>query len=112
VVAVVAVEMGGLKTRRVRMHHLRGSSALVFEADVAIVMNEKANAVSNVHLAYDPVRAATFHDFVVLTVEKNRGGPKLVDLEHRKDFEHYRFDPDGGMVEDQLVDERFDDGSA
>lgn len=112
VVAIVAVEMGGLKTRRVRMHHFRGSSALVFEADVALVMNEKANAVSNVHLAYDPVRAATFHDWVVVTVEKNRGGPKLIDLEHRKDFERYRFDPDGSLVEDQLVDERFDDGSA
>ncbi len=109
VVAIAAVEMAGLKTRRVRMHHFRGSSALVFEADVALVVNEKANAVSKVHLAYDPVRASSFHDWVVLTVEKNRGGPNLVDLEYRKDFARFRFEPDGAIVTDQLVDERLDD---
>jgi replicative DNA helicase len=109
VVAIAATDMAGLQTRRVRMHHFRGSSALVFESDVAIVMNDKSKAVSKVHLAYDPVRAATFRDWVVFTIEKNRGGPALVDLEHKKDFSHFRFDPEGGMVSDQLVDERMED---
>lgn len=109
IVAIVATDMAGVQSRRIRMHHFRGSSALVFEADVAIVMNEKAKAISKVHLAYDPLRAATFRDWVVLSIEKNRGGPNLVDLEHRKDFSHFRFDPEGGMVSEQLVDERIDD---
>jgi replicative DNA helicase len=109
VVAIAATDMAGLQTRRVRMHHFRGSSALVFESDVAIVMNDKSKAVSKVHLAYDPIRAATFRDWVVFTIEKNRGGPALVDLEHKKDFSHFRFDPEGGMVSDQLVDERMED---
>lgn len=110
VVAVVATERAGLEVRRTRMHHFRGSSALAFEADVALVFNEKRNAVAKVHLAYDPIRAATFSDWVVVSVEKNRSGPSPVDVEFRKDFEHFRFDPAGELVTDQLVDERLDQG--
>ncbi|MBW3621279.1 MAG: AAA family ATPase [Actinobacteria bacterium] len=110
VVAVVATERAGIEARRTRMHHFRGSSAMAFEADVALVLNEKWNAVAKVHLAYDPLRAATFRDWVVVSIEKNRNGPSPVDVEFRKDFEHFRFDPDGGLVTDQLVDERLDEG--
>lgn len=106
VVCVVAADREGLKSRRLRLHHLRGSSALAFESDVAIILNDKFSAVSKIHLAYDAVRAETFKDWVVFSIEKNRGGPALLDLEFRKDFVHYRFDPDGGMVAEKLVDER------
>lgn len=109
VVAVVAVEMAGLKDRRLRMHHFRGSSALVFEADVALVVADKIATVSKAHLAYDPLRARTFRDWVVVTVEKNRGGPSHIDLEYRKDFSHFRFDPHGGIVQESLADERLDE---
>lgn len=109
VVAVVAVEMAGLKDRRLRMHHFRGSSALVFEADVALVLANKIETLSKAHLAYDPLRAKTFRDWVVVTVEKNRGGPSHLDLEYRKDFSHFRFDPHGGIVQETLADERLDE---
>ncbi len=106
IVCVVASDLDGLRSRRLRLHHFRGSSALAYESDVALVLNEKVNAVSKVHLAYDPLRAETFKSWVVFSVEKNRGGPNLVDLEFRKDFTHFRFDPEGGIVSEKLVDER------
>jgi replicative DNA helicase len=106
IVAIVAADREGLKARRLRLHHLRGSSALAYEADVAIILNNKFDCISKVHLAYDPVRADTFKDYTVFSLEKNRGGPNLVDIEYRKDFAYYRFDPDGGMVQEKLIDER------
>lgn len=106
VVAVVAADREGLKARRLRLHHLRGSSALAYEADIALLLNDKFSCVSKVHLAYDPVRADTFRDYAVFSIEKNRGGPTLVDLEFRKDFLYYRFSPIGGLVAEKLIDER------
>jgi replicative DNA helicase len=106
VVAVVAADREGLAARRLRLHHLRGSSALAYEADVALIVNDKQQVVSKVHLAYDPVRAETFKHWAVLSIEKNRGGLAHIDLEFRKQFEHYRFDRIGSFVIDRLVDER------
>lgn len=109
VVLLSAVDAEGMRANRIRMHHLRGSSAIAFESDVVLMLNDKQKAVSKVHLSYDPVRARTFADFVVWSIEKNRGGPNLIDLEFRKDFTHFRFDPAGGMVTEQLVSERLDE---
>jgi replicative DNA helicase len=106
VVAIVAADKEGIKARRLRLHHLRGSSALMYEADVVILLNDKFSCVSKVHLAYDAVRAETFHNFTVFTIEKNRGGPNLIDIEFRKDFLYYRFDSIGGIVAENLIDER------
>ena len=106
IISVVAADKEGLQAKRLRLHHLRGSSALMYECDVAVILNDKFNTVSKVHLAYDPVRAETFRDYVVFTIEKNRGGPNLLDLEFKKDFLHFRFEPEGGLVAEKLVDER------
>ena len=105
VVSVVASDLDGLRSRRLQLHHFRGSSALAFESDVILVLNEKVRAVSKIHLAYDPVRAESFRAWVVFSIEKNRGGQNLIDLEHRKDFEHLRFDPFGGLVAEKLAGE-------
>ena len=104
-----AIDTGGMRANRVRIHHLRGSSAAAFEADVVLMLNDKFKAVSKVHLTYDSVRARTFRDFLIVSVEKNRGGPSLVDLEFRKDFSHFRLDPNGAFVTDKLIDERLDE---
>ncbi|HEX9712083.1 MAG TPA: DnaB-like helicase C-terminal domain-containing protein [Actinomycetota bacterium] len=106
VIAIVAADKEGLKSRRLRLHHLRGSSALAYECDIALILNDKFNCVSKVHLSYDPVRAETFKDYTVVTIEKNRGGPNLIDLEFRKHFLYYRFDSVGDIVRERLVDER------
>jgi replicative DNA helicase len=108
-VLLSAVDVEGMRANRLRLHHLRGSSAIAFESDVVVMMNEKFKAVSKVHLSYDTVKARTFKEWVVFSLEKNRGGPNLVDLEFRKDFSHFRFHPDGGLVSEQLVSERLDE---
>jgi replicative DNA helicase len=109
VVLLSAVDAEGMRSPRLRLYHLRGSSAIAFESDVVVMLNDKEKAVSKVHLTYDPVRARSFRDWTVMSVEKNRGGPNLVDLEFRKDFEHFRFDPAGGLVSEKLVSERLDE---
>lgn len=106
VVAVVASGIAGLTAGRQRLHHLRDASAAAYEADVAIMLNDKVDAVSKVHLAYDTVLAETFHEQVVFSVEKNRAGPAGIDCEFRKDFQHWRFDPKGSWVTHRLVDDR------
>lgn len=105
VVAVVAGDQAGLHRRRFRMQHLESAAALAYEADVVLLMNDKYTAVSKRHTAYDSVRAETFKQEVVLTIEKNREGPTGVNMGYKKDFLHYRFDPEGEHVEEQLVDE-------
>lgn len=109
IVAIVAAGQEGLRAPRMRMHHIRGAGAISYEADVAIMLSEKSRAVSKVHLQYDQVRAATFADWIVLSIEKNRLGPSPVDLEFHKNFTHFRFDPNGGVVTDRLVDGVFEE---
>jgi replicative DNA helicase len=41
-----------------------------------------------------------------MTIEKNRTGVDTVDLEFRKRFSQGRFEPVGGYVAEQLLDER------
>jgi replicative DNA helicase len=111
VVLLSAVDSEGMQANRLRMYHLRGSSAIAFESDVILMLNDKHKAVSKVHLSYDTLAAQGFRDWVIMSVEKNRGGPNLIDLEFRKDFVHYRFDPLGGMVKEKLISERMDESA-
>ena len=99
-------DKSGLNVRRLRQHHLRGASGIAYEADVVLMLNEKHRAVSKIHSAYDPLRIEDFKRRVVVSVAKNRHGPADVDLEFVKDFSHYRFDPDGRHVEEQLIDDQ------
>ena len=107
VVAVVAAEKEGLVAgRRLRVHNLRGSSALAYEPDVVLIMNNKYDVVARHHLVYDVGNADRFHNFAVLTIEKNRSGLDRIDLEFRKRFEQGRFERTGRPVSEKLVDER------
>ncbi|HLF99675.1 MAG TPA: DnaB-like helicase C-terminal domain-containing protein [Acidimicrobiia bacterium] len=108
VVAIAASTSAGLTETRLRPHHLRSASALAYEADVIIMLNEKVDAVSRVHLAYDPVKAETFRDYLVMSIEKNRNGPAGADLEFEKDFAYARLLAAGGHVAQRLVDGRVD----
>lgn len=105
VVATAAGDREGIAGRRLRLSHLRGSTALAHECDVAILLNEKATAVSKVALAYNTARAETFQRQVVFSVEKNRSGQADLHLEFTKDFANYRFDPRGGFMTEKLVDD-------
>jgi len=109
VVAVSAGDREGIKRgRRMRAHHLRGSGSLAYEADVILILNSKYDVVSRNSLVFGAADASRFRGWVVLTVEKNRGGQDFVDMEFRARFEQCRFDREGRPVEEKLVDERID----
>jgi replicative DNA helicase len=106
VVSIVAADKDGLKASRLRNHHLRGSSAINYEADVIMILNEKYNIVAKVNIEFNPYQAQRFRDWIVLTVEKNRSGQHSVDIEFEKHFEYACFDPTGRTVQEKLIEER------
>ncbi len=105
-VSIVAADKEGLKAARLRNHHLRGSSAINYEADVILILNEKYNIVAKVNIEFNPYQAQRFRDWVILSVEKNRGGQTSVDLEFQKHFEYSCFDANGRAVQEKLIEER------
>ncbi len=107
ILAIVAAEKEGLTAgKRLRVHHLRGSSALAYEPDVVLVLNDKFDVVARHHLVFNTSNAERYRSWAVLTIEKNRSGVDRIDIEFRKRFEQSRFEVDGQPVEEQLVDER------
>jgi replicative DNA helicase len=105
-IAIVAADKEGLKASRLRNFHLRGSSAINYEADVILILNDKYNIVAKVNIEFNPYQAQRFRDWVVVSVEKNRGGLDNVDLEFEKHFEFSCFDPNGRTVQEKLIEER------
>ena len=92
--------------KRLRTQHLRGASALAYEADAVLVLNEKFDVVARHHLVYGSANAERFRNYAILSIEKNRGGMAGVDMEFRKHFAQARYDRAGQLVSEQLVDTR------
>jgi replicative DNA helicase len=105
-ISIVAADKEGLKASRLRNHHLRGSSAINYEADIILILNEKYQIVAKVNIEFNPYQAQRFRDWVVATIEKNRGGTNAIDLEFQKYFEYSCFDPNGRTVMEKLIEER------
>jgi replicative DNA helicase len=105
-ISIVAADKEGLKAQRLRNHHLRGSSAINYEADIILIINEKYHIVAKVNIEFNPYQAQRFREWVVVSVEKNRGGQDNVDLEFEKHFEYSCFDPNGRTVQEKLIEER------
>jgi replicative DNA helicase len=105
-ISIVAADKEGLKAQRLRNHHLRGSSAINYEADIILIINEKYHIVAKVNIEFNPYQAQRFRDWVILSVEKNRGGQDNIDLEFEKHFEYSCFDPNGRTVQEKLIEER------
>jgi replicative DNA helicase len=106
VVAIVAADREGLKAKRLRNHHLRGSSAINYESDIILILNDKYNIVAKVNIEFNPYQAQRYRDWVVASIEKNRGGQDNVDLEYEKLFEYSCFDPTGRITAEKLIEER------
>lgn len=107
VLAIVAADKEGLAAgKRMRVNNLRGSSALAYEADAVLILNNKYDVVARHHLMYNVGNAERFRQWAVLSIEKNRSGKDGIDLEFQKRFDQSRFEPDGHVVLEQLVDER------
>ncbi|HTL86312.1 MAG TPA: DnaB-like helicase C-terminal domain-containing protein [Acidimicrobiia bacterium] len=96
VVVVSAVDKDALRDSRVRMHHVRGSSALIYEPDVVLVLNERTAFGRDEAVAYDS--SGAFRNRLVISVEKHRDGLSDFDIEFAKDFSHYRIHPDGMVL--------------
>lgn len=107
VLAIAAAEKEALRSgKRMRANDLRGSSALAYEADVVLVLNNKFDIVARHHLTYDLGNAERFREYAVLTVEKNRFGRDGAVLQFRTRFDQGRYEPEGSEVKEQLIDER------
>jgi replicative DNA helicase len=105
-IAIVAADKEGLKAARLRNHHLRGSSAINYEADVILILNEKYQIVAKVNIEFNPYQAQRFRDWIVASIEKNRSGADNIDIELHKHFDFSCFDPTGRPVQEKLIEER------
>ncbi len=106
VFAIVAADREGLKAKRLHLFHLRGSSALDYECDIAIIMNNKYHILAKDHVAFNPYQAKQYRDWVVFTVEKNRAGRAMMDMEFQLHAPYFAFDPRGQTVQQQLIDDK------
>src|SRR5215470_19407465 len=89
----VDTDREGLKSKRIHLFHLRGSSALDYESDIAIILNNKYQILAKDHVAFNPYTAKQFRDWVVFTVEKNRAGRAMSDMEFELHAQHFAFNP-------------------
>jgi replicative DNA helicase len=106
VFAIVAADRAGLQAKRLHLFHLRGSSALDYECDIAIIMNNKYKILSKDHVTFNPYQARQYREWVVFTIEKNRAGRAMIDVEFHLYAPFFCFDPHGQMVQQQLVDDK------
>jgi replicative DNA helicase len=103
VVSIVAADTEGVRARRLRLGHFLTSPAVVYEADIVMIMNEEYNILDQHHIAYNPHNAEQMRQNVVLSLEKNRAGSDLVDLEFRKQLQFCCFRPDARRVKESLI---------
>ncbi len=106
VISVVASDLDGLQAKRMRAHHFLGGSLLAYEADVILMLADKYDAVARVHIEFNPQKAQGFHDWVVCSIEKNRSGRDVIDMQFEKRFSYSCMDPNGSYVTEKLIDER------
>jgi replicative DNA helicase len=106
VFAIVAADRDGLKAKRLHLFHLRGSSALDYECDIALIMNNKFNILAKDHVAFNPYQARQYREWVIFTLEKNRAGRAMIDVEFHLEAPFFCFNPQGQTVQQQLIDEK------
>jgi replicative DNA helicase len=106
VFSIVAADREGLKSKRIHLYHLRGSSALDYESDIAIIMNNKYQILAKDHIAFNAYNAKNYRNWVVFTVEKNRAGRAMSDVEFELQAQHFAFNPRGQKVQQQLIDDK------
>jgi replicative DNA helicase len=103
VVAILAAQIEGLRAQRMRLENLLTSAELAYEADMIMIMNEKYDLVDRQHIDYNHYNAQVFHQYVVVSIEKNRMGSDLVDLQFRKQLQFCRFGSVAERVSEHLI---------
>ena len=104
--SIVAADREGLKSKRIHLYHLRGSSALDYESDIALIMNNKYQILAKDHVSFNPYTAKQYRNWVVWTVEKNRAGRAMMDIEFELHAQNFAFNPRGQQVKQQLIDDK------
>lgn len=106
VFSIVAADREGLRAKRLHLFHLRGSSALDYECDIAIMLNNKYTVLSKDAISFNPYEARQWREWVVFTIEKNRAGRAMQDMEFHLYAPYFAFDPRGQRVQQQLIDDK------
>ncbi len=107
-ITVIALSSAGgrsLEDRRIGLPSLEGAASIAYDADVALILNEKSSIVSKVHVNFDPERLKVFHQYLVVTIEKNRRGPTPIELEFKKMLHYFRLETKGRYVTEKLIDD-------
>lgn len=104
VLAISATDHEGLRVPRVRLAHLRGSATLAYESDLVLVLEDKLQAVSRRHTAFDGTKARQYRDRSVVVLEKHRRGMDGVAFELRRSLAYSWFDPAGSVVAEELAE--------
>ena len=105
-IAIVAADKEGLKAARLRNHHLRGSSAINYEADVILILNEKYHIVAKVNIEFNPYQAQRFRDWIDRIVEKNRTGARQRRPRVPEALRLLVLRPHRPPVQEKLIEER------
>ena len=92
--------------KRLRAQHLRGSTALAYEADVLLVLAHKYQIIARHHLVFDAGAAERFKDWAVVSVEKNRNGRRRRRPGVPQALRPEPLRREGDRVVEKLVDER------
>ena len=69
-------------------------------------MNDKWKIIDRDHIVFNQHKAQQYRDWVICTIEKNRSGRNLVEVEFMKRFEYCCFNPNGNRVSERLYEER------
>ncbi|MFP4323484.1 MAG: DnaB-like helicase C-terminal domain-containing protein [Anaerolineales bacterium] len=106
VLSIVAADRDGLQSNRIHLYHMRGSSALDYECDIAIIMNNKYSILAKDVVTFNPYEAKQWREWVVFTIEKNRAGRAMQDMEFPLHAPYFAFDTRGQRVRQQLIDDK------
>jgi replicative DNA helicase len=104
ILAVAASDRPGLRSNRLRFSDLRGSSALQYEADIGLMLNNKHDVLSRQQLISNLSKAGQMRGWLVMSLEKNRAGRNIVDMEYALQAAQFRLAPGGDFVRERLVD--------
>ena len=104
-ISIVAADKEGLKASRLRNFHLRGSSAINYEADIILILNEKYHIVAKVNIEFNPYQAQRFRDWVVVGREEpRRSGQRRPRI--REALRVLLLRPERPTVQEKLIEER------
>jgi replicative DNA helicase len=106
IIAIAASDRPGLKAKRMRLADMRGSSALQYEADIGVIMNNKHEILSREHMLFNLNQAETMRNWIILSVEKNRSGRSAIDMEFQIKPAHFQIVTTGNLVRERLVDDK------